>query len=79
MNCNFDNKFQSTKIRTKRSPNSMSYVEMELKRIRILVMAGFIFMLIMFIVVIAMMPAGCETHNIETHNVETNHETTTVG
>ena len=53
----------------------MSYVEMELKRLRILVMAGFIFMLIMFIVVIAMMPAGCET---QTHNVETNHDTTTV-
>ena len=74
MNCNFDNKFQSTKIRTKRSPNSMSYVEMELKRIRILVMAGFIFMIIMFIIVIAMMPAGCETQNFES-----NHETVTVG
>ena len=74
MNCTFDNKFQSTNIRTKRSPNSMSYVEMELKRIRILVMAGFIFMIIMFIIVIAMMPAGCETQNFES-----NHETVTVG
>ena len=52
----------------------MSYVEMELKRLRILVMAGFIFMIIMFIIVIAMMPAGCETQNFES-----NHETVTVG